>query len=95
MNDDFSGIREIIQSAPSLKKVNDLMMAEEIIHLFSELFPALKGNVEAVKFEKGALIVRVENPALRSELKLHDAEIIKKINTAISGERLKKIKFTA
>jgi predicted nucleic acid-binding Zn ribbon protein len=50
-------------------------------------------EAEAVKVEKGVLVVRVKTSVWRNELNMRKHEIIEKLNRAIGSETVKDIRF--
>ncbi|MGH2568535.1 MAG: DUF721 domain-containing protein [Bacteroidota bacterium] len=50
-------------------------------------------ETEALKIEKGVLIVRVRTSVWRNELNMRKREIVSKLNQAIGSEAIKDIRF--
>ena len=48
---------------------------------------------EAVKIERGVLVVRVQNGPWRNELNLRKNDVIEKINTSLGEKLVKEIRF--
>jgi len=84
-------IAEILKTSPGLAKLRESLERGEVIARLYEIFPDFLDRVEAVKLEKKALHLSVENAALRNELKFREKEIIEKINNFFGAQRVKKI----
>ncbi|MDY0081344.1 MAG: DUF721 domain-containing protein [Ignavibacteriaceae bacterium] len=84
-------IAEILKTSPELSKLRAAIERGEVIGRFFEIFPDLLNRVEAVKVEKKALHLEVENAALRNELKFQEKEIIERINNFFGSQRINKI----
>jgi hypothetical protein len=94
MNSDFKSIAEAINSSPELSHIKKLIDERSVEQDFFEIFPEFKQLVKSVKFSKDTLKISVENPALRNELKFHEAEVIKRINDFYKSEKVKRIQFS-
>lgn len=94
MPDGFRSIKEIIKSEPALKHIQNMVDDKTVMDNFQILFSEWKAVAKAVKFSKGTLTLRVENPAWRSELKLKEQQIMDKINSFYKEEKVNKIRFS-
>lgn len=95
MSDSFKSLFEVFSSDASFGNLRDMVSRQAILDNFFTIFPGLQGHVVPVKIEKKILTLAVENSVMRSELKFHETEIIKKINEYSHDERVIKIKFQA
>jgi len=64
-----------------------------VVDKFPEIFPELTKIAQAIKVNNSVLFLHVENSVWRSELKLREKLILKKINTHINELKIKSIKF--
>jgi hypothetical protein len=94
MNNEFKSIAEIINSSKELTHIKNLLEDKQIEKDFFYLFPELKTLVKSVKSSGKTLMIKVEIPALRTELKFRETEIIKKINDFYKSERINRLKFS-
>lgn len=95
MSDSFKSLFEVFSQEASFKNVRDIVARQAVLDNFFALFPGFAGHVTPVKLEKSVLTLAVDNSVMRSELKFHESEIIKKINDFARAERVTKIKFQA
>ena len=84
----FVSIKEAFNSEPKLANVRKIVKRSEVVEKFYNIFPDLEKIVE-----KKILLLNVENPALRNELKFNEELLIKKINKYFHEERVKSIRF--
>jgi hypothetical protein len=89
----FESLSEIIKNEPGFEKLRNVMKQSAVSEDFYKIFPDLQKIAMAVKVEKKALHLKVENPAWRNELKFKEQLIINKINSFYKEERIKWIKF--
>jgi chaperonin cofactor prefoldin len=94
MSDGFKSLKEVFNKEPELKKIRDVVKSSDIVNDFNIIFPDLKKIVTAVKSNKSTLIIKVENPVWRQELKHSEENIINKINSFYNEERIKQIRFS-
>jgi hypothetical protein len=89
----FRSLFEILNSDPSLEKVRQAIKESDVALEFCKIFPELEKVVVAVKVEKKALLLRVENAAWRNELKFKEKLIVDKINNYFNESRINRIRF--
>lgn len=89
----LSTIGEIIAKDKNLKKAYELMLNNEVVIEFYEIFPKLIGIATPEKIEKKILYVAVDYSVLQSELKFYETEIVKMVNDHFKEERIKKVRF--
>lgn len=86
---------EIFQHEPGLARIRKLMEQSDVVLDFYKIFPELKQTVEPLKFEKKTIYLKIENAALRSELKHQESLIIEKINKYFNNNTLvKSVRFS-
>ncbi len=90
MKSNFKSMAEIFQHEPGLAKIRKLMEQSDVVLDFFKIFPELEQTVEPLKFEKNTLYLKVENAALRSELKHQESLIKEKINKYFNNSTLVK-----
>jgi hypothetical protein len=95
MPDGFKSIKDVFNSDPALKKIRTVINENEIVNDFEKIFPEFDKVVKAKSVQHSTLTLKVENAAWRNELKFKEKEIIEKINSYYSQERINKIKFSA
>ncbi len=76
-----------------LQPIERIVTEGEAVTKFAEIFPDFKKIAKAKKINNKTLFLRVENSVWRSELNLHKATIIKKINDYFGKEIVKNIRF--
>jgi hypothetical protein len=89
-----SSIGEVIANDPAFHKVRDVLEREEVFEHFFLIFPELAGHVLPDKYDSGVLKIKVDNPALKNELKFSEELLINKMNTHFKCEKIKQIKFS-
>ncbi len=89
----FVSIKEVFDKDPNLANVRKIVEQSEVIEKFYEVFPDLEKIVLPKRVEKKILLLNVENPALRNELKFNEELLIKKINGFFHDERVNSIRF--
>lgn len=95
MNNSFKSMAEIFKLEPGLEKVRKVMLHSDVILDFEKIFPELTATVIPVKFEKKVLFLKIENAAMRSELKYKESLIIEKINKYFNNSALvKSVRFS-
>jgi Dna[CI] antecedent, DciA len=89
----FMSIKDVYEKDPKLANVRRVVKQSEVIEKFYEIFPDLNKVVIPKKVEREVLLLNVENPALRNELKFNGELLIEKINNFFHEERIKSIRF--
>jgi len=89
----FLSIKEVFDKDPNLANVRKIVEQSEVIEKFFEIFPDMEKIVLPKRVEKKTLLLNVENPALRNELKFKEELLIKKINGFFHDERVNSIRF--
>lgn len=89
----FMSIKDVFEKDPKLANVRKVVKQSEVIEKFYEIFPDLNKVVTPKRLEKNILLLNVENPALRNELKFNEELLIEKINKFFHEERVKSIRF--
>lgn len=95
MPDYFRSIKEIFDREPELKKIRDVVKSGDIVNDFYEIFPDLAKVVSKIKINKTTLMLTVENPVWRQELKNREENIIERINSFYKEKRVNNIRFTS
>jgi hypothetical protein len=90
----FKSLKDVFDREPELKTIRNILREGEIENDFHKIFPELKKIVASVKSGKNTLIIKVDNPAWRQELKLKEENIINKINSFYNEKRIKQLRFT-
>jgi len=93
MHNGFMSLSEIFNTDPALARVRKIVKESDVAIEFTKIFPELEKVAEAVKIEKTVLILRVENPAWRNELKFKENLIVNKINSYFNEQRIARVKF--
>lgn len=93
MPESFKSLKEVFNTEPGLKNLRESVKRNDIVNDFLKIFPDMEKIISSVKINKHTLIIKVENPAWRHELKLKEESIIKKINSFYKEERIKHIRF--
>jgi hypothetical protein len=93
MPDSFKSLKEVFNKVPELKTIRDIVKSSDIVNDFQEIFPDLEKIVSRIKTNKKTLLLKVDNPAWRQELKQQEENIIKKINSFYKEERINQIRF--
>lgn len=91
----FVSIKEVLESDPKLSAVRKIIKQSEVIEKFYEIFPDLEKIVFPKRVEKNILLLNVENPALRNELKFNEELLVKKINNFFHEDRVVSIRFVS
>jgi hypothetical protein len=95
MREGFNSLKDVFLSEPAFEGLRTIVKQSDVINDFERIFPELKKVVVAVKVEKKALCLRIENAALRSEFKFREGQIIEKVNRFYKEERIKFIRFVS
>lgn len=93
MPDKFRSIGDVFRKEPALNKLREVVKSSEVINDFSKIFPHFEKIASPYKVNKKSLMLKVENPAWRNELKFKESEIINKINNYYKEERINQIRF--
>lgn len=93
MPDGFRSLEDIFKNEPELRRINRTLTELGVVQALPEIFPELAALITAVKTEKGTLFLRVENPVLRSEIKLHEEIFIAKVNAHFGEQRVTALRF--
>ena len=94
MPEGFKSLREVFEKESELKPIREVVKEGEIENDFQKIFPELKKIVSSVKSGRNMLVIKIENPAWRQELKMEEESIINKINSFYKEKRIKQIRFT-
>ena len=93
MRSNFVSLKEAFNTNPKLSAVRNIVKQSEIVEKFYKIFPELEKIVIPVTVKKNVLLLKSENPVLRSELKLNEVLVVNKINKFFKEERVKSIRF--
>jgi hypothetical protein len=93
MHNGFSSLKEVFDAEPGLENLRKVVKQSDVVNDFEKIFPELKKVASAVKVEKMAVCLRVENPAWRSELKFREKQIIEKVNSFYKEKRIMFVRF--
>lgn len=93
MHSNFESLKEVFNTHPMLSAVRSVVKQSEIIEKFYEVFPELEKIAQPVIVKKRVLLLKAENPVLRSELKLNEELVVKKINGFFKEDRIESIRF--
>lgn len=94
MSEGFKSLNEVFNKEPSLGKIREVVKSSDVINDFYKIFPDFDKIAIPQKTIKTTLIIKVENPTWRNELKFRESEIIQKINNHYKEERINKLRFT-
>lgn len=94
MNSSFKSLKDVFNNDPELRAIRDSVKENDIVNDFFKIFPGLTKIVTSVKVNKHKLIIKIENPAWRQELKHKEESIIKKINSFYNEERITQTSVT-
>jgi hypothetical protein len=89
----FMSIKDVFEKDPKLANVRKIVKQSEVVERFYEIFPDMDKVVFPKRVEKKILLLNVENPALRNELKFNEELLIEKINKFFHEERVRSIRF--
>jgi hypothetical protein len=93
MPDGFRSLGEVIKRERSFGRIREIVKSYDVIEDFYDIFPNLEKVVTPKNLEKKTLMLKVENPVWRSELKFMETEVMEKINSYYKEERVKQIRF--
>jgi hypothetical protein len=94
MPDEFRSLKDVFNHEPELKNLRNVIKDKDIVNDFFDIFPDLIKIVSSVKSSRKTLIIKVENPMWRQELKHQENNIVKKINEFYKEERISTIRFS-
>ncbi|PKL84378.1 MAG: hypothetical protein CVV24_00105 [Ignavibacteriae bacterium HGW-Ignavibacteriae-3] len=89
----FKTIEEILNTESEFVNLRESLKNYNIVDEFEKIFPELKIIARAVKVEKQALFLRVENSVWKSELNFRKNLIAEKINKHFGQQVIKSIRF--
>jgi hypothetical protein len=95
MPDGFKSIKQVFNTNPGLKNIRTVVVENDVINDFPNIFPDIIKVAKAIKVHNKVLTLKVENAAWRSELKFKEKEILEKIKSYYGEERINKINFSA
>lgn len=95
MHNKFMSLSEIFNSDPALARVRNIVKESDVTIEFSKVFPDLEKVAEALRVEKMVLILKVENPTWRNELRFKENVIVEKINKYFNETRINRVKFVS
>lgn len=93
MPDGFRSLNDIINNDEGFATLRSIIKASDVVADFKFIFPELAKVADAVKIDKGKLILKVQNSIWRSELRFREKGIVDKINEFYKEPRIKGIKF--
>ena len=83
-------IRDLIENLGISRKIREY---DAVIQWNEVVGEQIARVTEAVKIEKGVLVVRVHNGPWRNELTLMKDDVIEKMNAALGDQEVKEIRF--
>ena len=86
-------IGEVLRNSENFITLMNRVNEFDAVDKFAEIFPELKSIAQAIKVSKEVLFLRVENSVWRSELKLREKLLLKKLNKHLNDIKIKSIKF--
>jgi hypothetical protein len=95
MPDKFVSIKEALQNDPSLTNIKSIVKQSEVVEKFFSVFPEMQKLVKPVRVTKKILMLKVESPVLRNELKFNETLIVEKINKFFNEERISSVRFSS
>jgi hypothetical protein len=93
MPDGFKSIGDVFKREQSFKKLREIVKQSDVVLDFHNIFPDFKKIARPKKVERKTLLLKVENPSWRNELKFKETDIIEKINKYYKEERINQIRF--
>lgn len=93
MPNNFRSLSDVIYNEKSFKKIVNKAREQDVVRMFSKIFPDLDTVAKAIKVDRKTLFLKVENSVWRSELNLRQEAIIKKIKSKLKKTEIEKIKF--
>jgi hypothetical protein len=89
----FKSIGDVFKREQSFKRIREIVKQSGVVSDFHSIFPDFQKVAYPKKAENKILVLKVENPAWRNELKFKESEIVEKINKFYNEERITKIRF--
>lgn len=93
MPDGFKSLKEIFKNDPALKKIRNVVKSSDVVNDFYKIFPDLEKIAKPERADGKTLIIKVENPAWRNELKFKETGLVEKINKHFNEKRITQIRF--
>ncbi len=93
MPDGFKSLKDVFNNDPELMNIRNLVKSNDITNDFPIIFPELKKIVSSAKTNKSILVLKIENPIWRQELKNIEESMITRINKFYNEKRVTKIRF--
>jgi len=93
MPSSFKSLSDAFYSEPGFESLRKIIDESDVVLDFYKIFPDLEKIVKAVKVDKSTLLLKVENPTWRLELKFREKIIIDKVNSYFKEIRINKIRF--
>jgi hypothetical protein len=93
MPDGFKSIGDVFRREKSFERLREIVKQSDVVLDFHSIFPDFKKVAQPQKVVRKTLLLKVESPAWRNELKFKETEIVEKINKFYNEERINQIKF--
>lgn len=93
MPDGFKRLGEVLKRERAFSRIREIVKSSDVVEDFYKIFPDMEKVVIPQSADKKTLMLKVENPTWRSELKFMETELLEKINNYYKEERLKQIRF--
>ena len=93
MPDGFKSLGDVFRREKSFKQLREIVKQSDIVLDFYNIFPDFKNVAIPKKVDRKTLLLKVENPSWRNELKFKETKIIEKINKFYNEERINQIRF--
>lgn len=93
MPDGFKSLGDVFKREKSFKQLREIVKQSDVVLDFHKIFPDFKKIAQPQKVERKTLLLKVENPGWRNELKFKETEIVEKINKFYNEERINQIRF--
>jgi len=93
MPDGFKSLGDVFKREKSFKQLREIVKQSDVVLDFHKIFPNFKKIAQPQKVERKTLLLKVENPGWRNELKFKETEIVEKINKFYNEERINQIRF--
>ncbi|MBT8378017.1 MAG: DUF721 domain-containing protein [Ignavibacteria bacterium] len=94
MPDGFKSIGDVFRREHSFNKLREIVKQSDVVLDFYNIFPDFKKIAQPQKVVKKTLLLKVEIPSWRNELKFKETELIEKINKFYNEERINQIRFS-
>ena len=94
MPDGFKSIGDVFRQEHSFNKLKEIVEQSDVVLDFHNIFPDFKKIAQPQKVNRKTLLLKVENPSWRNELKFKETELIEKINKFYNEERINQIRFS-